>query len=508
MIFRPAKVAELWDSWLYRHEGTHWMFFLHKSDGSRWDGISLARSADGVHYEELGTVVEVSPDADSMGSGTVHRLPDGRFIMNLSETRKGVQSIFFLESRDLRTWRQFEDPGRLAPDPRLYDDGTSGRWDGIDVLPRPGGGYVGYLTARPWNGPDDPEYVSVGKLESGDGLHWRAVAPPRIAWGAMPESSVYEVGGVEMVGGAYRMMICQVASERRLGRRTAWSPGLGDAGMYGFRSASLDGPFEPDGTSYRLLTSPSWIPGGLPYSGMSHFTRFYRCDGDVLVNHHAIEFCGDGSSVWFAPLKRTRTGTGGELQLAWWEGNEALKGGPLALGFPGGEAILQAPGRAWAEAGGTITATASCAGGIYRMSGRFDPVEGVVLEIRATVRAAPRALGTVGIAIGHPVGGLIGYPPPVGLGTAFLLGTGGRTDIGFVDRSGTVHPQHVVGKGITDGVEARLRLVTRRGMCELYRDDELVQCWSLPAMPTGELYLVFEGGSAVFSGVRAWRMSP
>jgi len=507
VIFRPARVAELWDTWLYRHEGVHWLFFLHRTDVNRWwDGISLARSSDGVHYEEVGTVAEKAADADSLGSGTTYRIPDGRFIMNLSEMRKGVQSIFFLESRDLMHWRRMEEHGQLAPDPRWYDDGPSGRWDGIEALPRGGGGYVGYLTARPWGAADGPEYSSVGKVESDDGIVWRAVAPPCVEWGAMPQSNVYEVGGVERVGSRYRMMICSVAGERRLGRRSAWSPGIGDAGMYSFCSDSIDGPFVPDATSWRLLTSPSWIPGGLPFAGMSHFTRFYRCDRDVLVNHHSIEFCGDGSCVWLAPLKRTRVGPAGELQLAWWEGNERLKGAPLPTGFAAGEVVLQAASAPWFEEAGSITATASCAGGIYRLAGRFDPAEGILVELRATMRAAPRALGAVGVAVGHSCGSLVGQPTPVGIGTVFMLGTRGRTDIGVLDGSGTLFPQNVVEKGIVDGTEASLRLLVRRGMCELYRDDEHMQCWSLPAMPTGELYLVFEGGRASFRNVRAWRM--
>ena len=43
MIFKPEKVDQLWDTWLYYHEGIHYLYYLHKSTaGGRWDGISVA----------------------------------------------------------------------------------------------------------------------------------------------------------------------------------------------------------------------------------------------------------------------------------------------------------------------------------------------------------------------------------------------------------------------------------------------------------------------------------
>jgi hypothetical protein len=44
-------------------------------------------------------------------------------------------------------------------------------------------------------------------------------------------------------------------------------------------------------------------------------------------------------------------------------------------------------------------------------------------------------------------------------------------------------------------------------MLELYLDDRLVQCPSLPEGPTGRLGFSFESGTAVFQDARAWIMS-
>ena len=98
--------------------------------------------------------------------------------MNFCERREGRQGIFLAESDDLVHWERLGDEYRCDPDPRWYDNTPTGRWDCVNVLPRPGGGFVGYLTARPWSHTPGLTYESMGKVESDDGLHWRAVDPP------------------------------------------------------------------------------------------------------------------------------------------------------------------------------------------------------------------------------------------------------------------------------------------------------------------------------------------
>ena len=106
MIFKPEIAARLWDTWLYYHDGRHYLFYLHRmhADGP-YDGMSVATSDDGVHFADRGPIIHKAKDANWLGTGMVWRAGD-RFMLNFSEERGGVQEIFFAESDDLLQWRR------------------------------------------------------------------------------------------------------------------------------------------------------------------------------------------------------------------------------------------------------------------------------------------------------------------------------------------------------------------------------------------------------------------
>lgn len=176
MLYKPPSVREIWDTWLYWHEGCHYLFTLHKSEGEVWDGISLSTSHDGVHFEDHGIILRKRPDAKWLGTGSTWCV-DGRFYLNFSEERDGVQSIFFAVSDDLLHWEIMEE-NECALNERWYDTTPQGRWDCIWPLRMETGGYLGYLTARPLAGPVGSTCASVGMVASDDGIHWHAVPPP------------------------------------------------------------------------------------------------------------------------------------------------------------------------------------------------------------------------------------------------------------------------------------------------------------------------------------------
>ena len=231
MFYRPTQVSKMWDTWLYHHDGVHYLYYLHQTTGARFDGMSVATSTDGVHFTEIGSIIEVRDDAEWLGTGSVWEA-GGRFVMNFSEQREGVQAIFHMESTDLIHWKRLGDEYRSDPDPRWYDDTPTGRWDCIWAVRRPEGGFWGYLTARPWSHTPGLRYESIGMVESDDGLHWRAVAPPIIEWGDWPRMDVGEVGAIEKIGDRYYLMLGY--GETSLGNRHALQPLEGRAGMYVF----------------------------------------------------------------------------------------------------------------------------------------------------------------------------------------------------------------------------------------------------------------------------------
>jgi hypothetical protein len=75
MIFKPSIVARMWDTWLYYHEGMHYLFYLHNSRAdTRWDSMSV----DGPGY--VGFLTAVAKDGPPGLCGTAGMVvsEDGR----------------------------------------------------------------------------------------------------------------------------------------------------------------------------------------------------------------------------------------------------------------------------------------------------------------------------------------------------------------------------------------------------------------------------------------------
>jgi hypothetical protein len=488
MFFRPEKVREMWDTWLYYHEGTHYLYYLHKSAGERWDGMSVATSTDGVHYEEVGPILHIKDDARWLGTGSVWRAGD-KFILNFSESRNGVQAIFFAQSDDLIHWERLGDELRSDPDPRWYDNTKTGRWDCIWAIPKPNdGGFWGYLTARPWDRTRGRNIDSIGMVESEDGIHWRAVPPPAIDWGDWPQMSVGpEVGAIERINGRYYLMRCY--SECGLGgRQIGWDPWQ-KANMYTFVADNPEGPFVPDRKAYRLLVSNG-----------THFARFYPSPDGMLVNYHCLEVLGDGSRIWMAPLKKAVMDADGHLQLGYWSGNDQVKGKQIEISlassvrvFPGDETAR------WTMAPNRLEADDPIKGGIAMLANSFDTQRGLVLEGSMQILSPPKCWGGVGVYIEHDA--------EAHSGTGIMFETRGLTELATMNGQGAFSPIHSTEIGIEEGRKQTFRLLLRRTMMEIYLDDRLVQCHSLPGNPTGLVGLTFESGRAVFEDLRAWEMN-
>ncbi|MHB9034026.1 MAG: glycoside hydrolase family protein [Anaerolineae bacterium] len=493
MLYRPSQAHNMWDTWLYYHEGTHYLFTLHQSqEKTPWDGISLATSRDGVHFEEQEPIIAKRPEAAWLGTGSTWRAGE-QFVLNFSEDYGGVQAIFMAVSDDLLHWERLGDAYRCGPDPRWYDNTRSGRWDCIWALPRAGGGCWGYLTARPWSRTPGVQYESVGMVESADGLHWQAAAPPDIDWGARPRMDVHEVGAVEEIDGRYYMLLCY--DESKLGNRHASYTLGARRGMYTFIADNPRGPFGPDYGAYRLLTSNA------PGSRMAHFCRFYRTPGDLLVIHHAIERSGH---CWLAPLKRAVVDAAGNLRLAWWPGNEALKGESFPVDLVACRPVWPLRPNLETSSVERLAINEPNGGALLLLDNVFDLVQGLVLEAEISITPPDKRWGGVGLYIESD--------ETPSRGTAFLLETRGCSEIGPLKPAERgwgydFLPDDMLEHGIQPGGTHHLRLLTRRSLAELYLDERLVQCYSLPETATGRIGLVLESGRASFAQVKAWQMN-
>ncbi len=281
---RSRETGNMWDTWLYLHQGTYYLYYL-ANGGGPWNNISMATSPDGVHWKEHGRVLKKREDTKWMGTGSTWKSPnydrDGKFFMNFSEWRGPRQTIFFAESTDLLNWKKLSTNLEFKQDTRWYE--PDGRWDCIYTIPRPGGGLFGYWTATPK--PETGGRFGFGQTL--DGVTWEALPPPKT-----PGLAEGEAGAVERIGEKYYMM-------------------FGTGGLMITLAADRpQGPFLPAKKNLRLL------------SGHTYFSRFFPTPDGVLVNHHAIARNG---AVSFGLLKSTVVDDEHALRLGWWPGNEKLK---------------------------------------------------------------------------------------------------------------------------------------------------------------------------------------
>ena len=290
---RDRQTGMMWDTWLFLHDGTYYLYYLAKCSG-QWDNISMATSPDGVHWAERGRILSKADGVTWMGTGSTWKSPtfekDGKFQINFSEWRGPRQTIFFGESKDLLHWTRLGNELEFVQDTRWYEE--KGRWDCIWTVPREGGGYYGYWTATPKKATGG----QFGFGETLDGVTWKALEPPRVH--GVGEG---EVGAIEKIGGRYYMMF--------------GSGGL----MVTLVADQPHGPFHAAKRNFRLL------------SGHTYFARFFPTPGGLLVNHHAIARNG---RVYMGTLKRAAVDKEGTLRLGWWEGNEKLKNEAVEVKLP------------------------------------------------------------------------------------------------------------------------------------------------------------------------------
>jgi hypothetical protein len=451
--------------------------------------MSIAVSEDGVHYQEVGPIIHKREDAVWLGTGSTWKTEQG-FVLNFSESRNDVQNIFFAQSNDLLHWQILEDEFRSAPDARWYDDTPKGRWDCIWTIARPGGGFYGYLTARPWNKIRGMNYESIGMLESDDGLHWSACPPPTIEWGDWPITNVGEVGAIEKINDTYYLMLGyseQGLGERQISGYEIQTP----SGMYLFTAKSPLGPFRPATHAYRLLVSNG-----------TYFTRFYRTPQELLINHHSIEKVSETAKIWMAPLKSCVIDAAGDLHPGYWLGNESCKGKLLQINFLESSRVYpvdQVEDHLMEER--RLQVDEPVSGAIYRMKNELDTNAGAVIEGYVTICPTVGRWGGLGIFL-EPEG-----KPDTAYGVMML--TSGITELMHFKhmRYNNCQTMERVNKGIAAEKRHHLRILFRKTMLEIYRDDLLIQCYSMPEKLSGNWGFICESGRAVFEDFKVWNMN-
>ncbi len=445
---RSRRTGRMWDTWLYLHDGTFYLYYLAKA-GRSWNNISMATSTDGVHWRETGRVLAKGSGVKWMGTGSTWKSPDfeadGKYFMNFSEWKGPRQTIFFAESTDLRNWRRLGDEFEFKQDERWYK--RTGRWDCIWTIPRPGGGLYGYWTAT----PKPKTGGGFGFGETLDGVRWKALPPPKVH-GARGG----EVGAIERIGGRYYMMY---------GRHPVMMTLVADL---------PEGPFHAAKKNFRLL------------AGHTYFSRFFPTPDGMLVNHHSIARSGP---VYFAPLKSAVVDDKGTLRLGWWKGNEGMKHEPVPVEPP------RPLGQAEPSKEPDLRPAGSDTRAPAMLGNAFDVESGVILE---GTLALPEKKGT-------PRRGLY-IECGKDRGVAILVGATGRAELGPMQPDGSgFRPEKKVDREMAFGKDTKFRLLLKHSLLEFYLDDILIECFSMPAGATGRVGLLQGGKPGSIRGLGAWR---
>ena len=268
-----------------------------------------------------------------------------------------------------------------------------------------------------------------------------------ITWKALPPPKVSgvgegEVGAIERLGDKYYMMF-----------------GCGGQ-MTTLMADRPEGPFTAARKNVPLL------------AGHTYFSRFFPTPQGVLVNHHSIARNGQ---VYFGTLKSTLLDAEGTLRLGWWAGNDSLKHQAIDVKTP-------------LSPSGEVQAVAM-------LESEFNVRQGLVLEGTVSLPASKEA---------KPVGLFIAQGNDSG--TAILIHAAGITEVGPMRADGTgFKAEQRVDREWKFGQTARFRLLLKGSLLELYMDDLLMHCYSLPEEATGRIGLLQGGLNEAISNLMAWR---
>ena len=502
MLYHPREHS-MWDTWIYPHENKYFLFYLQRRADSRhrvpwyWDSFGLAVSDDLLHWEEIGTVLEQSPQADDwMGTGRTWQAAD-RFLVNYSEISQGAQRIRFAESLDLIHWTKLDASFDLLPNPSWYVTDPNDQpeqwvhWDCLNPVPLDDGGWTGFVSSHATAYPRGYRAV-VGQARSTDGVQWRAAAPA-----SSQSAPVAEVSGYARFGPRHYVFVS--ISERMGPRFDRFSAERQGSGMWYWCSEQADGPYVAPEHDHLLQGSRS-------DNLSAYFGTTFRHGDQWLWNHHWRD--SDGR-LWLAPLKELVETTPWHLALRYWPGNDGLKGDLVLdtidaerVSFP--QPVLGRPLCAnWQVDEGSMTGAAGHAVGL------------AVIQIPSGAKTG--CMVSCDLVISHNNGDGAGLfiggnqeKPADGLVT--LLHPSGRAMVGRATM-GSATPcllwQEDCQAPVFPTGRVQLRAIIRKDFVEIYADDQLVctRCMRPDEQFEGSIGLWIDRCQARLENLQVWQLS-
>jgi hypothetical protein len=506
MIFKPERIHCMWDSWMTYHENKYYLYTLDMGQTERqgWhgQGVDMATSRDGVHWEEVGVVLRKEEGATGLGTGTIWKAEDfersGKFIMNYSvffDWCVQSQNIRFAESTDLIHWEKLGEEFEFKQDPRWYEtypEYPEARWDTITTIPRPQGGRYGYWTAYPKG------RVGFGFGETTDGTHWESLFPPVVE---NPVSG--DPSAIERIGDRYYMLYCG-----------GWSTLVADR---------PEGPFRQVEKNGRLLVGDAYFMRLLPVQDelLVYFhtiprTRQHDRNEDVLPTESDWQWSIRNGLVELAPLQKAVVDGEGVLRLGYWPGNDALKRTPIGLKrgetrtlhgieldlfwnrFPVDQGIVLE---------GSLPLMPASEGdlGTLAEKGRFSAMREEEPDPQAAFwnQCKPFSGVEAPFRDGCPCGLFFEFEE--NRGSYFALGKDGIAEIGQLDLDRrTILPEWRVDRAMLPGSPAGFRVLFKDSVVLVYVDDVLYIVYGLPHPSTGRIGFVGRRDAAMDYACRAW----
>ena len=228
--------------------------------------------------------------------------------------------------------------------------------------------------------------------------------------------------------------------------------------MFSYTADGPDGPFHRARKNHELLTSPS-------HQKTSHLSWVSPLHGEVLADSHVMT---RADARFFAPLKTAQVDENGVLRLCYWQGNDCLKGEGRPIPLRKRYATLL-----WPPSVAFLQET-------FNFQTSFI-LEGASVDILLEFKEGSSGPG---FYIEHTSG----------TGTAIHIRTNGVVDsmtVGVAEMR--VEREDRADRAIPTHSNCRVRLLVRGSLLELYLDDVLIQCFSLPETTTGRIGLLSGG---------------
>jgi hypothetical protein len=480
LFYRPrnTNTGNMWDTWLFSHGNTFYLYYLANSAPDRlWDNISLACSKDGVRWKEIGPVIRKDGEHVTwMGTGTTWESPAAglkkghrKFQLNYSQFIGRKQTIFFAESDDLIHWEKCDAGTEFIQDIRWYE--SEGRWDTIHTFPnKKDGGLYGFWTASPKHG--SKSRIGFGRSE--DGVRWEALKPPEIQF-----DQEGELGGFARFNNRFYLLY-----------------GHNGNRMSFLFSDRFEGPYHFPEKNRILLNAGD--------SKHTYYARFFKLNNELLINHHSIAFTG---VVYFGLIKKAVADSEGNIWAAWWDGNDRFKTNHSCHSYTETD-FERNPAHPDLEISKTplfsvcnrpddmeFAPLAKKEGVLFPYGGTeydLDSTDGALIEVNLEL---PKS-------IHHPKTGI--YIPSQRDDTlSVLFDTKGRAE--FIkskkDLTGSIL-EFVMDRQYDFGSNPLLRIAANHSLIEVYLDDIFIESFSLSSEASGYIGLYNRMNSEI--EVRCW----